>query len=166
MYVGDRFLAKIIIKLVTQSLLKRVFGGYMESLKVKDYMNVRPVTFSESMSLSVALDKLLTAKQIGGPVVNEYKQVVGFISEQDMLHRLLHVGYHCQDSHTVKDCMHSNVLTVTGEDSIIELAQIMTGQKPKIYPVVDNGQLQGVITRRDVLTAISNQIGDSFKHPL
>jgi CBS domain-containing protein len=46
------------------------------------------------------------------------------------------------------------------------LAETMTGQKPKIYPVVDDGRLVGVITRRDVLTAISNQIGACFKHPL
>ncbi|KAE8178137.1 CBS domain-containing protein [Photobacterium carnosum] len=138
----------------------------MESLKVKDYMNVRPVTFTESLSLSAALDKLLTAKQIGGPVINEHKQVVGFISEQDMIHKLLKVGYHCQDSHTVSECMQTDVLTVSGEDTIIVLAETMTGQKPKIYPVVDDGRLVGVITRRDVLTAISNQIGACFKHPL
>ena len=138
----------------------------MESLKVKDYMNARPVTFTENMSLSAALDKLLTAKQIGGPVVNELKQVVGFISEQDMIHKLLKVGYHCQDSHSVSDCMRTDVLTVSGNDTIIVLAETMTGQKPKIYPVVDDGRLVGVITRRDVLTAISNQIGACFKHPL
>ncbi|MCP4956655.1 CBS domain-containing protein [Photobacterium aquimaris] len=138
----------------------------MESLKVKDYMNVRPVTFTETMPLSGALDKLLTAKQIGGPVVNEHKQVVGFISEQDMIHKLLKVGYHCQDSHTVSECMRTDVLTVSGEDTIIALAETMIGQKPKIYPVVDDGRLIGVITRRDVLTAISNQIGACFKHPL
>ncbi len=141
-------------------------GEAMESLKVKDYMNIRPVTFSESMSLSAALDKLLTAKQIGGPVINEHKQVVGFISEQDMIHKLLKVGYHCQDSHTVSECMRVDVLTVSGDDTIIVLAETMTGQKPKIYPVVDDGRLVGVITRRDVLTAISNQIGACFKHPL
>lgn len=138
----------------------------MESLKVKDYMNVRPVTFTGEMSLSVALNKMLTAKQIGGPVINELKQVVGFISEQDMIHKLLKVGYHCQDSHTVSDCMRTDVLTVSGEDTIIVLAETMTENKPKIYPVVDDGRLVGVITRRDVLTAISNQIGACFKHPL
>ncbi|PSU24076.1 CBS domain-containing protein [Photobacterium phosphoreum] len=138
----------------------------MESLKVKDYMNARPVTFTENMPLSAALDKLLTAKQIGGPVINEHKQVVGFISEQDMIHKLLKVGYHCQDSHSVSDCMRTDVLTVSGNDTIIVLAETMTGQKPKIYPVVDDGRLVGVITRRDVLTAISNQIGACFKHPL
>ncbi|MEJ2763133.1 CBS domain-containing protein [Photobacterium sp. MCCC 1A19761] len=138
----------------------------MESLKVKDYMNMRPVTFDPKMSLSQALGKLLVSKQIGGPVVDEQRKVVGFISEQDMIHKLLKVGYHCQDTHNVQDCMRSEVLTVTPEDSIIELAEVMTGQKPKIYPVVDNGRLVGIITRRDVLTAISNQIVDCFKHPV
>jgi predicted transcriptional regulator len=138
----------------------------MESLKVKDYMNSRPVTFDKHMSLSVALDKLLTAKQIGGPVIDDQKHVVGFLSEQDMIHKLLKVGYHCQDTHNVDDCMRPDVLTVSPEDSIIELAEIMSGQKPKIYPVVNNGLLVGVITRRDVLTAISTQIGACFKHPV
>jgi len=138
----------------------------MESLKVKDYMNRRPVTFDKHMSLSVALDKLLTAKQIGGPVIDDQKRVVGFLSEQDMIHKLLKVGYHCQDTHNVDDCMRPDVLTVSPEDSIIELAEIMSGQKPKIYPVVNNGLLVGVITRRDVLTAISTQIGACFKHPV
>ena len=138
----------------------------MESLKVKDYMNVRPVTFEPKMSLSKALDKLLSAKQIGGPVVDETRKVVGFLSEQDMIHKLLKVGYHCHDTHTVEECMRADVLTVSPEDSIIELADTMAGQKPKIYPVVEYGHLVGVITRRDVLTAISNQIGDCFKHPV
>ncbi|PSW01127.1 CBS domain-containing protein [Photobacterium lipolyticum] len=140
----------------------------MESLKVKDYMKLQPVTFDPKMSLSVALDKLLTSKQIGGPVVDEQKKVVGFLSEQDMIHKLLKVGYYCQDTDNVQDCMRSDVLTVSPEDSIIELAEIMSAQKPKIYPVVDpkNGKLVGVITRRDVLTAISTQIGACFKHPV
>ncbi|KLV11460.1 MULTISPECIES: CBS domain-containing protein [Photobacterium] len=138
----------------------------MESLKVKDYMNMRPVTFEPKMSLAKALDKLLTSKQIGGPVVDENRRVVGFLSEQDMIHKLLKVGYYCQDTHTVEECMRPDVLTVSPDDSIIELAETMAGQKPKIYPVVERNQLIGVITRRDVLTAISNQIGDCFKHPV
>ncbi|GHA60468.1 CBS domain-containing protein [Photobacterium aphoticum] len=138
----------------------------MESLKVKDYMNVRPVTFTSTMSLSQALDKLLSSKQIGGPVIDDLHHVVGFISEQDMIHKLLKVGYHCQDTHNVGECMRDDVLTVSPDDSIIELADTMAGQKPKIYPVVENHRLVGVITRRDVLTAISDQIGDCFKHPV
>ena len=107
----------------------------MESLKVKDYMNMRPVTFDPSQSLSAALDKLLTAKQIGGPVVDANRQVVGFLSEQDMIQKLIKVGYHCQDTHTVGECMREDVLTVSPDSSIIELADIDVRDKnPKFTP--------------------------------
>ena len=129
-------------------------------------MSARPLSLTADMSLSAALDQFITSQHIGGPVVNEQREVIGFISEQDLIKSLLGVSYHCQDTHNVDDCMRPDVLTVSPEDSIIELAEIMSGQKPKIYPVVNNGLLVGVITRRDVLTAISTQIGACFKHPV
>ncbi|WP_087022964.1 CBS domain-containing protein [Thaumasiovibrio subtropicus] len=138
----------------------------MESLKVRDYMNARPVTFSPEASLSEALDKLLASRQTGGPVVNESGRVVGFLSEQDMIHKLLKVGYFCQETNLVSDCMQSDVLSVQSHDSIIELADKMVTAKPKLYPVVDDGVLIGTITRRDVLRAISTHLGDCFKHPV
>lgn len=139
----------------------------MMSLLVRDYMNARPVVFSPDMSLTVALDKLLSSKQIGGPVVDGDHQVIGFLSEQDMIETLLKVGYYCQESHAVKDCMRQDVLTVTPDTSIIALAEKMTTQKPKIYPVISpDGNLVGVITRRDVLSAIATQIAQGFQHPV
>ncbi|POB65950.1 hypothetical protein CRN59_33735, partial [Vibrio vulnificus] len=50
--------------------------------------------------------------------------------------------------------------------SIIELADMMKVGKPKMYPVVDNKKLVGVITRRDVLKAIGQSLDDCFKHPV
>ncbi|WP_028024159.1 CBS domain-containing protein [Enterovibrio calviensis] len=139
----------------------------MESIKVKDYMNKRPVTFKASMSLSVALEKMLNAHQTGGPVLDEHNHVVGFLSEQDMIHKLLKAGYYCQDSNTVEDCMHKEVSSVSPEESIIKLAEEMLPAKPKVYPVVDeNERLIGIISRRDILKAIATQIDDCFLHPV
>lgn len=138
----------------------------MESIKVKDYMNKRPVTFSPDMPLSSALEKLLRSQQTGGPVIDANKHLVGFISEQDMLQQLLRDSYHCQDSHSVSDCMTPNALAVQSEDSIIKLAEMMIPTKPKLYPVVDDGKLVGIITRRDVLRAISTQMGECLTHPV
>lgn len=139
----------------------------MESIKVKDYMNKRPVTFTASMSLSRALEKMLSANQTGGPVVDDRNKVVGFLSEQDLIHKLLKAGYHCQDSNNVSDCMHSDVKAVLPEDSIIRLAEEMLPAKPKVYPVIDeDDRLVGVISRRDILRAIATQIDDCFHHPV
>ena len=56
------------------------------------------------------------------------------------------------------------MLSVSPEMSIIELADMMKVGKPKVYPVIDNGKLVGIITRRDVLRAIGKNLANCFKH--
>ncbi|ELV8715657.1 CBS domain-containing protein [Vibrio vulnificus] len=138
----------------------------MNSLKVKDYMTLQAVTFTVDMSLSAALNKVMKSVVMGGPVINEKEEVIGFLSEQDLLDKLVKASYHCQDSYTVGECMHSDVLSVSSDMSIIELADMMKVGKPKMYPVVDNKKLVGMITRRDVLKAIGQSLDDCFKHPV
>ena len=138
----------------------------MESLKVRDYMKLQAVTFTPEMSLSAALDKVMGSDYLGGPVIDENKKVIGFLSGQDLLDKLIKVSYYCQDTHIVSDCMHPEVLSVTSETSIIELAEMMKVGRPKVYPVIDSGKLVGIITRRDVLRAIGKNIEDCFKHPV
>lgn len=138
----------------------------MESLKVKDYMTLQAVTFTPEMSLTAALNKVMRSDHLGGPVIDENEKVIGFLSEQDLLERLIKSSYFCQDTHIVRDCMHVGVLSVSPEMSIIELADMMKVGKPKVYPVVDNGKLVGIITRRDVLRAIGKNLDACFKHPV
>lgn len=113
----------------------------MNSLKVKDYMTLQAVTFTVDMSLSAALNKVMKSVVMGGPVINEKEEVIGFLSEQDLLDKLVKASYHCQDSYTVGECMHSDVLSVSSDMSIIELADMMKVGKPKMYPVVDNKKI-------------------------
>ncbi|ELJ8838190.1 CBS domain-containing protein [Vibrio parahaemolyticus] len=139
----------------------------MHSLKVKDYMTLQAVTFTKDMSLTAALNKVMQSVTLGGPVIDENEKVVGFLSEQDLLDKLVKASYHCQDTHTVQECMHEDVLSVSPEMSVIELADMMKVGKPKMYPVVDDrGKLVGIITRRDVLRAIGMTLNESFKHPV
>ncbi|CAM3005975.1 MULTISPECIES: CBS domain-containing protein [Vibrio] len=138
----------------------------MESLKVRDYMTLQAVTFKPEMSLSAALEKVMKSSYLGGPVINEKEQVIGFLSGHDLLDKLVKVSYYCQDTHIVSDCMHPDVISVGPDTSIIELADMMQVGKPKVYPVIDNGKLVGIITRRDVLRAVAKNLDDCFKHPV
>ncbi|MBM4876610.1 CBS domain-containing protein [Vibrio parahaemolyticus] len=139
----------------------------MHSLKVKDYMTLQAVTFTKDMPLTAALNKVMQSVTLGGPVIDENEKVVGFLSEQDLLDKLVKASYHCQDTHTVQECMHEDVLSVSPEMSVIELADMMKVGKPKMYPVVDDrGKLVGIITRRDVLRAIGMTLNECFKHPV
>ena len=61
----------------------------MQSLKIQEYMNHYPVTFTESMSVEEASLRFLKTKQIGGPVIDQNYKVLGFISEGDVLKKML-----------------------------------------------------------------------------
>ena len=54
----------------------------------------------------------------------------------------------------VHEMMRNEVLSVSPTKSIVDLAQEMLGAKPKVYPVTEQGRLVGIVTRRDVLTAV------------
>ena len=137
----------------------------MEAIRVKEYMNPRPVIFRPGETVYEAIHALLTAGMTGGPVVDEKKQLVGFLSEHDCLRAGIEASYTCQQMASVEQLMSKTVLTVAPDDSIIELAQRMAGPNPKIYPVVDeNGLLLGTISRQDVLRAIEMTMRSCFGH--
>ncbi|GLX82209.1 CBS domain-containing protein [Thalassotalea eurytherma] len=136
----------------------------MESVQVRDYINQYPVTFTPDMSVEEASLRFLKTKQIGGPVVDDNYRLVGFLSESDVLEKMLKSIYHNSHIANVSDIMRSDVLAVKTYDSIVELGQNMLGNKPKVYPVVDeDGNLQGTISRNDVLRAIDLHMRTSFK---
>ncbi|XPF94961.1 CBS domain-containing protein [Colwellia sp. RE-S-Sl-9] len=131
----------------------------MESLQVQHYMNHYPVTFSPDMVVQEASLRFLKTKQIGGPVIDTNNQLVGFLSENDVLSKMLDSIYHNKHFAYVSEMMRKDVLTVKPYDSIIELGQTMLLNKPKVYPVVDDdGNLLGTICRNDVLRAIDKHI--------
>lgn len=130
----------------------------MESLKVRDYMAKKPLVLSSSLFLEQAVAQLFSAQMVGAPVVGDNHQLVGFVSEQDLLASMLKNAYHC-DGHTqVADVMRTEVISVTPDTSVIALAEQMLTHQPKIYPVVVAEQVVGVIHRRDVLQALMRHL--------
>jgi len=126
----------------------------MESLKVQEYMNQYPVTFTENMSVEEASLRFLKTKQIGGPVIDGNNKLQGFISEGDVLAKMLDTVYFNENVEFIKGIMRKEVLSVKPYDSIIELAQSMIKDRPKVYPVIDDdGNLLGTISRHEVLKA-------------
>ena len=136
----------------------------MESLKARDYMQSRPITFKADMMVQAAVEKFLNSHQPGGPVTDEKGHLIGWISEQDCIAVMLKEAYHCEQVAQVRDVMRKEVLTVGPDTSILTLAEMMMGQKPKIYPVVEEGRLLGVINRHNVMQAIHAQLTTCFVH--
>ncbi|WP_299794334.1 CBS domain-containing protein [uncultured Shewanella sp.] len=137
----------------------------MDSIKVNEHMDRQPVLLTPEMSLASAVEALLNEKKQGAPVVDASGQLVGFLSQQDCMSVMLKSSYHCDLVANVNDCMRSDVLWVSPDDSILGLAEQMLGEKPKIYPVVEEGRVIGTINRTNVLTAINNYMQQCYLAP-
>ena len=137
----------------------------MESMKVVDYMDRQPVLLQADMTLAAAVEKLLSQKKLGAAVVDGQGHLVGFLSQQDCLAVMLKSTYHCDLTANVSDCMRTDVLSVSKDETIISLAEQMLLPKPKIYPVVDQGRVIGIIDRNAVLRAINNSMQECYLKP-
>ncbi|RUR30703.1 CBS domain-containing protein [Vreelandella nanhaiensis] len=115
----------------------------------RDCYRVSPSTSITNLAQGLALHRLP-----GAPVVDSSDRLIGFISEQDVIGRVLDCLYHDHETPLVHELMRKEVLTTTPNKCVTDLAQEMIGNKPKIYPVVEQQRLVGIVTRRDILMAL------------
>lgn len=131
----------------------------MKSLEVSKFMTEKSIYFKKEMTVESAVEKLLHSKYIGGPVLDDTGRVIGWLSEQDCLAKMIAASYYCEQVALVGDAMVPEGLTVKPDMSIFDLAQLMLKAKPKIYPVVDqHNKFLGIITRKNVLSAMSKHL--------
>lgn len=126
--------------------------------QVRDLMFPVAHPLTGQMALSEAVELILVSGQLGLPVVGEHREVVGFLSEHDCLRYLVSSSYYCDARIQVVDIMHQEPLCVSPGDSVIDLAQQMSKARPKNYPVVENGRLVGMITRRQVMMELNRTL--------
>jgi CBS domain-containing protein len=93
---------------------------------------------------------LLSEHGIGALIVTQGSDVVGIVSERDVVRRL-----HSQGSDVmgvaVREVMTSPVITCAPGDYVDAVAEIMTEQRFRHLPVVENGALVGVVSIGDVV---------------
>lgn len=97
--------------------------------------------------------QILTDKRIGTVVVSEDgKTAQGILSERDIVRELAAHGAGCLDA-TVSSYMTPNPVTCAREDSADAILAKMTEGRFRHMPVVEGGQMVGLVTLGDVVKA-------------
>jgi CBS domain-containing protein len=121
-------------------------------MKIKDIMKRDPVTMQESDPLHLARSTMAWLQSRHLPVLRAGR-LVGILSERD----LLAYGARCagEDWLTapIDQAMHRDPQTCGPEDSVTEVAGRMADAKIGCLPVVELGQVIGLVTSTDVLAA-------------
>jgi len=116
-------------------------------VQVKDVMTQAAVTESREDSLRMAAERMWR-QQTGSLLVTEDGQLTGIITERDLL-RAVALGAD-PDKTSVDEAMTAEVYTVPPDMQLQDAARVMAARWIRHLPVVQDGQLMGVVSMRDV----------------
>jgi CBS domain-containing protein len=134
---------------------------------VRDAMTSPVVTVTEEMSVRAALKLLDRHRVTSLPVVDDVGRVVGVVSEADLVRdsvlrdqRKRIIPQDVEDvppPRRVGDVMTAHPVTVTGSDDLVDAVELLTSTTVKSLPVVEEGQVVGVLSRRDVVHLLARE---------
>lgn len=99
----------------------------------------------------------LAEHNVGALVVVDDGQVLGIVSERDVVRRINERGSAVLLS-TVSEIMTTDVFTCSPQESVDSIAETMTQRRIRHVPIVDDGQLVGIVSIGDVVLSRIRQL--------
>ncbi|MBK9217813.1 MAG: CBS domain-containing protein [Uliginosibacterium sp.] len=100
--------------------------------------------------------KLMAGKDISAVLVIEGERLVGIFTERDYARKVILQGRNSRESR-IGELMTQNLLTVSPTQTVEEIMAIMTENRFRHLPVVDHGQVIGIVTIGDTVKAMLDQ---------
>lgn len=123
-------------------------------LRVRDYMSGDVVTVDPDLGI-MQLVQLLVERDISGVIVVDPEgHLVGIVTERDCIGVALQAGYFDELAGTAAELMTTEVETVGADESLVDVAARMVESPHRRFPVVEDGRIVGLLSRRDVLRAL------------
>jgi CBS domain-containing protein len=120
----------------------------------RDFMRKKVFTFSPDEEIRDAVSKLLSHGYSGAPVVDGAGALVGVLSEWDCARVLSEAAYERWPTGTVKEHMTTDVELIAPTTDLFTVLGRFSEGGHRRFPVVEDGRLVGLVTRRDLLGAL------------
>ena len=114
-----------------------------------DIMTRKVFTISPEASVQEAAQLLYQERISGVPVVNADDGIIGIITEADIISKASREGLR------VADIMSHEIIAVTEDTPINEIALLLSERKIKRVPVLSEGKLVGIVSRADIVHAVA-----------
>ena len=106
-------------------------------------------------SILEAVEQMVEAN-VGSLLVTESGEVTGIVTERDYLRRVVVEGRTDRET-PVREIMSSPLIVVTPQTSVDECMALMTNRRIRHLPVVDAGEVAGIVSIGDVVKFQSKQ---------
>jgi signal-transduction protein with cAMP-binding, CBS, and nucleotidyltransferase domain len=123
--------------------------GIAFMVKVKELMAKNVFTVSKKTKIKETAD-LMKKNGVGSLLVKEEDQILGIITETDIVHKVVALGLSPQIT-AVDAVMSYPLMTIEAESEIEEAGQQMVENGIRHLAVTQDGQVFGMISMRDLL---------------
>ncbi|MGO1071806.1 CBS domain-containing protein [Lysobacter sp. CA199] len=107
--------------------------------------------------------RLMAEKRIGAVLVMEGGRLAGILSERDYARKIVLQGRSSADT-PVRDIMTAQVVSVGLGDSADRCMQIVTDKRIRHLPVLEGGQVVGVVSIGDLVKAVIEDQQQELDH--
>lgn len=112
-----------------------------------------PISISQDSIVYEAL-KLMAENNVGAVlVVDRNGQMVGIFSERDYARKIILMGRTSLKT-PINEIMSVEMITIHPEQTLEEAMELMTKNHIRHLPVIEAGQLTGMISMRDIVSAL------------
>jgi CBS domain-containing protein len=135
-------------------ILLLIYKGW-SLMKIKRYFTTkghRVITIGPDETVKAALQKLVDNNIGALPVCDATGQLVGIISERDILKECLNQNESI-DVTKIKEVMSTQVAVATPDDDLNYATSVMKQKNVRHLPVVVNSKIDGMISMRDIVNS-------------
>ncbi len=125
-------------------------------LFAKDIMTKRLLTVTEDAKATDVIRLLVEHKITGLPVVSEDMRLLGMVTEKDILKSLWYSPKIKGSS--VADLMTTGTVSFDEDDDLMEVFKSLVQSNFRRVPVLSEGKLVGIISRRDIIKFLSKKV--------
>ncbi|MHC4291278.1 MAG: CBS domain-containing protein [Planctomycetota bacterium] len=123
----------------------------MKTTKARDIMTTNIIATKKNIHLTEVMALLLRNHISGLPVEDDEGNLIGIISEIDLVNSVFSGN---ADGTTAEEVMSKAVFSFSPETELAELVQVFSSKRLRRVPIVDKGKVVGIVSRRDILREI------------
>lgn len=129
-------------------------------MNIKDIMH-SPTRVRSNTPIEEAT-KLMDQKGIGSVLVEENGNIIGMMTERDILKKVVAAGRKCGET-IVKDIMNSPLITLDINAGIEEASNLMAVHHIRRLVITEKDEIVGIVTARDLAKMLRYSLGRSIK---
>ena len=114
---------------------------FAKDIMTRDVITVSPTDTVKNLAMTLIKNQIS-----GAPVASRDGKIIGVVSEADIV---------AKKGKDVKTIMSKNIISVTEDTAVEDIAKLMTTHRIKRLPVMRGSEVVGIVSRADIVNAIA-----------